>query len=125
MPKLFLIFLFSCFLTACSPLDVVKAVVAPDHTPLLNVDTQVGDKSASVGTTQQIKSNHGVAIAHDQYSGQSLTVQQDTPSNKILLYALMGFVFGFLVGWPISGTPQKFIRHIFEKRRLSKRVQEA
>lgn len=114
--RVFVFFLLPFVMSACSPLDVAKAIIPQNHDPLLSVKTQVGDNQAAVGQTQTIRQNQGVAIGHDQYNGTSLNVQQDTPADKILLYTLLGFLAGFLIGWPMPQTPQKIIAKLLCRR---------
>lgn len=107
------------FLAGCSPFDLVKSVIPSKQDPLLSVDTHVGDNSASVGQTQSIHTNTGTAIGNDQYSAQSITVNNDLPLIKKIINGIFIFLCGFVIGWPIEKTPQSFIKNIFTRKKSS------
>lgn len=115
--KLALMIVLSCILSSCSPLDVVKAILPSHQSPAIAVDTHVGDNTAVVGQAQQIKSNTGVAVGHDAYSASTQVINQQDPTSKTIILMLIAAFFGFLVGWPVSSTPQKWFAHFFIKKK--------
>lgn len=108
----------ACLLNGCSALDLVKAVTpSSESKPLLNVDTQVGDKTVAVGQTQQIKSNSGTAIGRDSFSGKSVTVHQGGSFLEMAWWVFWSFLAGFLIGWPLPATPQSLLVNWIESRK--------
>ncbi len=99
--------LISTLLVGCSTLDVAKSVadVALGEQPSLSVDTQIGDKAANLGTTDNstvdVEDNEGIVTVTSTKSEKNFEKTNDVIINEgpSMFWSLL-LVLGWLLPSP-------------------------
>ena len=107
-------------LSGCAALAHVLPFLGSKASNGIEVKTHVGHNKSNIGSQgNEIKHNQGTVVAARQNIRSAQTVNiHDFATSHLLVYSLVLFIAGFLIGWPISGTPQRFIRRLFGKKEI-------
>lgn len=105
-------------LSGCAALAHVLPFLGSKASNGIEVKTHVGHNKSNIGSqANEVKHNQGTVIAAGQNIRQAKTVNiHEFATSHLLIYSIVLFLAGFLIGWPISGTPQSFLRRLFRRK---------
>lgn len=115
--RVIMILILTITLSGCAALGHVLPFLGSKASNGISVNTRVGHTKSNIGVqSNEVKTNQGTVVAarHNIRQAQTINIHE-LATEHLLIFAIVLFCAGFLIGWPMAATPQRMVSRLFKR----------